>query len=175
MALAKVSCMLSQAHLFASSVAYSRSMYASADISKISHTNGSKPDEPWENLAFPTYLQSEVDDFCQDWDEALQVPFQQIWTLLLLTDAVSLLVESWQFYAASPASHAVMLLQLEERRQSDASHRDATRKSRGAVTRDNPVWQAIRYVSVLDKYHNVNRRKHMNTTSSGNMSSASVD
>lgn len=44
-----------------------------ASVEKISHSNGSKPDEPWENLAFPTYLQSEVDDFCQDWDEALQV------------------------------------------------------------------------------------------------------
>lgn len=50
-----------------------RSLHAS--VEKISHSNGSKPDEPWENLAFPTYLQSEVDDFCQDWDEALQVRF----------------------------------------------------------------------------------------------------
>ena len=32
-----------------------------------------KSEDQWQNLAFPTYLQSEVDDFCQDWDEALQV------------------------------------------------------------------------------------------------------
>ncbi|KAL3145212.1 hypothetical protein ABBQ32_000961 [Trebouxia sp. C0010 RCD-2024] len=82
-----------------------------ASREKISHTNGSKPDEPWENLAFPTYLQSEVDDFCQDWDEALQ---------------------------------------LEERRQSDASRKDATRQSRSAVTQDNPVWQAIRKEAAKD-------------------------
>ncbi|DBA90771.1 hypothetical protein WJX77_003879 [Trebouxia sp. C0004] len=70
-----------------------------------------KADEQWQDLAFPTYLQSEVDDFCQDWDEALQ---------------------------------------LEERRQSDASHRDVTKKSRRAVTQDNPVWQAIRKEAAKD-------------------------
>lgn len=70
-------------------------MYASAEVSKISHSNGSKPDEPWENLAFPTYLQSEVDDFCQDWDEALQVGCARdptclhTFTLLLLTAVVA--------------------------------------------------------------------------------------
>lgn len=37
--------------------------------------NAPKADEQWQDLAFPTYLQSEVDDFCQDWDEALQVAF----------------------------------------------------------------------------------------------------
>lgn len=37
-------------------------------------SNGTpKNEDQWQNLAFPTYLQSEVDDFCQDWDEALQV------------------------------------------------------------------------------------------------------
>lgn len=85
---AKVSCTLGQAYLFAFSAAYSLSTYAFADTSKISHTNGSKPDEPWENLAFPTYLQSEVDDFCQDWDEALQVPFPHVSTFILLADYV---------------------------------------------------------------------------------------
>ena len=66
---AKVSCMHS--HLYYP--VHVSLLYAPVEVSKISHTNGSKPDEPWENLAFPTYLQSEVDDFCQDWDEALQV------------------------------------------------------------------------------------------------------
>lgn len=73
--------------------------------------NAPKADEQWQDLAFPTYLQSEVDDFCQDWDEALQ---------------------------------------LEERRQSDASHRDVTKKSRRAVTQENPVWQAIRKEAAKD-------------------------
>lgn len=27
----------------------------------------------WQETAFPSYLQSAKDDFCQDWDEALQV------------------------------------------------------------------------------------------------------
>ena len=58
--------------------AYKSHTNASVEVFKTSHTNGSKPDEPWENLAFPTYLQSEVDDFCQDWDEALQVPLSHI-------------------------------------------------------------------------------------------------
>ena len=71
----------------------------------------------------------------------------------------------WQFslwpvsagvpWIISPANATVtLLLQLEERRQSDASHKDASRKSRGAVTRDNPVWQAIRLVlAPYDMYH----------------------
>ena len=54
----------------------------------------------------------------------------------------------------------MVLLQLEERRQSDASHKDATRKSRGAVTQDNPVWQAIRYALAFNDNHHANHRKH---------------
>ena len=32
--------------------------------------------EAWKNGAFPSYLQSEVDDFCAAWDDALQVCMQ---------------------------------------------------------------------------------------------------
>ena len=28
--------------------------------------------DSWHATAFPSYLQSEVDDFCKEWDEALQ-------------------------------------------------------------------------------------------------------
>ncbi|DBA69925.1 TPA: hypothetical protein ACH3X2_012420 [Trebouxia sp. C0005] len=84
---------------------------SSGGVPKRPGNNSPKADEQWQDLAFPTYLQSEVDDFCQDWDEALQ---------------------------------------LEERRQSDASHRDVTKKSRRAVTQENPVWQAIRKEAAKD-------------------------
>ncbi|KAL0030972.1 hypothetical protein WJX79_005631 [Trebouxia sp. C0005] len=84
---------------------------AGEGVPKRPGNNSPKADEQWQDLAFPTYLQSEVDDFCQDWDEALQ---------------------------------------LEERRQSDASHRDVTKKSRRAVTQENPVWQAIRKEAAKD-------------------------
>lgn len=66
-----------------------------------------------------------------------------------------------------------MLLQLEERRQSDASHKDATRKSRRAVTRDNPVWQAIRYVLALQDNRNAGHiSSASNTTCSCNIYSS---
>ncbi len=48
---------------------------ALAGVPKRPGNNPPKADEQWQDLAFPTYLQSEVDDFCQDWDEALQVTF----------------------------------------------------------------------------------------------------
>ncbi len=44
-----------------------------AGVPKPPGKNIPKAEEQWQDLAFPTYLQSEVDDFCQDWDEALQV------------------------------------------------------------------------------------------------------
>ena len=47
----------------------------------------------------------------------------------------------------SPKIHVCANLQREERRQSDISHRDVTKKARGAVTHENPVWQAIRSAS----------------------------
>ncbi len=47
-----------------------------AGVPKPPGNNPPKADEQWQDLAFPTYLQSEVDDFCQDWDEALQVTLQ---------------------------------------------------------------------------------------------------
>ena len=41
------------------------------------HANGVdsvlEDNKQWHATAFPSYLQSEKDDFCQDWDEALQV------------------------------------------------------------------------------------------------------
>lgn len=49
---------------------------AIAGVPKRPGSNPPKADEQWQDLAFPTYLQSEVDDFCQDWDEALQVTLQ---------------------------------------------------------------------------------------------------
>ena len=47
------------------------------------------------------------------------------------------------------AGHAydLIIVQLEERRQSALSKKDDTKKTRGAVTKDNPVWQAIRHAS----------------------------
>ncbi len=47
-----------------------------AGVPKPPGNNLPKAEEQWQDLAFPTYLQSEVDDFCQDWDEALQVTLQ---------------------------------------------------------------------------------------------------
>jgi len=47
-----------------------------AGVPKPPGNNAPKAEEQWQDLAFPTYLQSEVDDFCQDWDEALQVTLQ---------------------------------------------------------------------------------------------------
>ena len=171
--------MLSQAHLFASSAAYSRSIYASADISKTSLTNGSKPDEPWENLAFPTYLQSEVDDFCQDWDEALQVPFQQMSTyfcsLILQQSHQTLVSESWQF-SASIQQHMQLCCFSWRNGASLMLPTEMLPGSPGELSPETILYG--RLSGVFQPWmttHCVNHRKPMDTTCSGNMLSASID
>lgn len=76
--------------------------------------------------------------------------------LLLITDAATLAVAgqaAMMLPGPLQQRHAPLLVQLEERRQSDASRKDATRQSRSAVTGDNPVWQAIRHARTACARH----------------------
>ena len=104
----------------------------------------------WQTTAFPSYLQSAKDDFCQNWDEAVQV-------YLLATnhlgsrvsgvlrdyknfeEVLRQLTSNNQGTARAIASMTV-LSQDVERKQSLQRGRERP----NAVTSSNPVWQAMR-------------------------------